>query len=173
MTKYFLKGTDKAVNLGDTIIVIKEGTQTPFGKGETHVTVSVTEQNVEKLIKEGILETKVDTETGLKQMDNLLDTFVKATGMPWKLAADLWFKLAHVSTAAFIEILIECMSRLENEGHDMSEEKGFYLNPANNFAVEPVTGAGLCVVRFATEEGAKKALDFLLPFIQHLIDERE
>lgn len=175
MTKYFLKGTDKAVNIGDNILVIKEGARTPFGKGEYRVKVQVSEENLDRLVKEGILETKdvIDTEAGLKQVDQCLDTLVKMTGMPHFVAADLMVKLGHVSLAAFIEVLLECMAEHENEGHDMGEIKGFFLNPVNNFAVEPVTGAGLCVVRFATEEGAKKAFDFLLPFIQVLMDERE
>ena len=54
MVKYFSTQTKKEVHFGD-IITFVNSCETPFGKGQMSVDVTVTKSNIDALLKEGIL----------------------------------------------------------------------------------------------------------------------
>lgn len=57
MKKYFIKGSNTEVKLGDKFTVVRD-CDTTLGEGKTIVSVVVTNSNIDSLIEEGILEVK-------------------------------------------------------------------------------------------------------------------
>ena len=54
MIKYFSTQSKKEVHFGDIITFVKS-CETPFGKGQMSVDITVTKSNIDVLLKEGIL----------------------------------------------------------------------------------------------------------------------
>lgn len=118
-----LKG--KEVKFGDTLTFEKEG-KTPYGMGKTILTVTLTKDNVEILIKEGFL---VETEKEFK-LGNIHEQLRKKLEMDKAQFVKFIEDLHEISPTAYKALLLEVLSDI---AFDMERED----KPTEYWYVEP------------------------------------
>lgn len=169
--KYFIKDSDKEVQMGQTIEV-EQKVVTSLGEGVCKTQVVVTPENVGLLVKQGFLVQK-EEENGMppalkehwEKLKPYIRRFARKNDMPLVPAILFFASLEQVSPLAQIHVLLETISEVKNRGKS-PEFARYYLNPVYGFKVtmiDPKNSKFLPV--FYSGNDAKEAYELIKPFL--------
>lgn len=169
--KYFIKDSDKEVQMGQTIEV-EQKVVTSLGEGVCKTQVVVTPENVRLLVKKGFLVQK-EEENGMppalkehwEKLKPYIRRFARKNDMPLVPAILFFASLEQVSPLAQIHVLLETISEVKNRGKSPNSIM-FYLNPCNGFKTTIVSlrASKYCPI-FFSESDAKEAYELIKPFL--------
>ena len=176
MVKYFLKGTDQEVKVGNKII-IKVPTKTPYGEGICEVETLVTQMSLEQLCKDGIVESKEIPEPPIKGLNSIMPNFVEYKPFIRKLARKMhtnfesaltFLDILHdISPYAHNCLLLELMAEVMNK--DKERDNWIYminLGDAEHCAF--IRTLNTCdAPAFFSMNDALKALELISPFTKY------
>ena len=183
MKKYFTKDSHKEVNFGDMRVLIKK-METPLGIvgiGECVVKMTITEVNIEELVKEGVVaaeEVKAEKKaepkkevTSVKEAIRALKPvykgFARKYSLPAKDTVTLFAFLHRTSPLKHLNLLIETIVEMKNKG--LTKGKYAYcLAPPQGYTVTEVALKSNCLPEFYKKEDAVEAYKLLLPFIKQV-----
>lgn len=174
MKKYFLKKNNKEIKVGDKVKLTKN-TTTTYGIGTTVVEVTVTEETLKQLIKDGFVEVKDDEvsfEDLYSKVKPYLRRIVRKTDLSFPSACVFMGAVYDVSPVAHLQVLIETIAEVKNRGKK-SGKLVYYLNPVVKFYPSAVVGNPNCATVFYSKEDAEETYKLLKPFIEDIIDEKE
>lgn len=176
MVKYFLKGTDKEVKVGNKII-IKVPTKTPYGEGTCEVETLVTQMSLEQLCKDGIVESRGIPEPPIEKLHSATPNFVEYKPFIRKLARKMhtnfetalaFLDLLHdTSLYAHNCLLLELMAEVMNK--DKERDNWIYminLGDAEHCAFIRTLNACDAPAFFSMDD-ALKALELISPFTEY------
>lgn len=176
MVKYFLKGTDQEVKVGNKI-VIKVPTKTPYGEGTCEVETLVTQMSLEQLCKDGIVESKEIPEPSIEKLHSAMPDFVEYKPFIRRLARKIhtnfetalaFLDLLHdTSLYAHNCLLLELMAEVMNK--DKMRNYTVYminLGDKEHQAVIKELHSYDAPVFFSMED-ARKALELISPFTEY------
>ena len=182
MKKYFTKDGHKEVNFGDMGVLIKK-TETPLGVGECVIKITITEENIEELVKEGVIVAEEVKEkkkaepkkevTSIKEAVKALKPVYKEFARKYSLSVEdtviLFAFLHRTSPLNHLNLLIETIVRMKNKR--LTKGKYTYcLAPHQGYTVTEVKLKSNCLPEFYKNEDAVETYRLLLPFIKQVRD---
>jgi len=175
MVKYFLKGTDQEVKVGNKI-KISVPTRTPYGEGICEVETLVTQVSLTQLCKDGIIEEREIPEPSIKRPNPAMPNFVEYKPFIRKLARKM--HTSFDNALAFLDILHDVSPYAHNcllediMAEEMNKEKEF---DCNAFIINHGTGAYILRIpvdtpidmpKFTSNKDARKAFELIKPFME-------
>lgn len=166
--KYFIKDSDKEVQMGQTIEV-EQKVVTSLGEGVCKTQVVVTPENVGLLVKKGFLAQK-EEENGMppalkehwEKLKPYIRRFARKNDMPLVPAILFFASLEQVSPLAQIHVLLETISEVKNRGKE--GEQRYFCDPTRSYKVTE----HLChpmLPGFIDIADAKEAYELIKPFL--------
>lgn len=176
MVKYFLKGTDQEVKVGNKI-VIKVPTKTPYGEGTCEVETLVTQMSLEQLCKDGIVESKGIPEPPIKGLNSTMPDFVEYKPFIRRLARKIhtnfetaldFLDLLHdTSLYAHNCLLLDLMAEVMNKDK-IRNYTVYMINLGNKEHQAVIKELHSCDAPiFFSMEDACKALELISPFTEY------
>ena len=166
--KYFIKDSDKEVQMGQTIEVEQKVT-TSLGEGICKTQVVVTPENVGLLVKKGFLVQKEEekgmspaTKEHWEKLKPYIRRFARKNDMPLVPAILFFASLEQVSPLAQIHVLLETISEVKNRGKE--GEQRYFCDPIRSYKVTEY----LChpmLPGFVDMADAKEAYELIKPFL--------
>ena len=170
MVKYFLKGTDQEVKVGNKIS-IKVPTKTPYGEGICEVEVLVTQASIEQLCKDGIVERKEISKTPNPTMPYAVEykPFIKrlARKMNTNFYSAIIFLdvLKDISPYVHNSLLVELMAEEMNKDKTLGDDV-FIINFSHGGYIQRINQSiKTDCPRFMNVHDAKRAFNLILPFL--------
>ena len=169
--KYFIKDSDKEVQMGQTIEVEQKVT-TSLGEGVCKTQVVVTPENVGLLVKQGFLVQK-EEEKGMspaikehwEKLKPYIRRFARKNDMPLVPAILFFASLEEVSPLVQIYVLLETISEVKNRGKSPAPIV-YYLSPTCGFEIAVVNlKASKFIPVFYSRDDAKEAYELIKPFL--------
>jgi hypothetical protein len=169
--KYFIKDSDKEVQMGQTIEV-EQKVVTSLGEGICKTQVVVTPENVGLLVKQGFLVQKEEekgmspvTKEHWEKLKPYIRRFARKNDMPLIPAILFFASLEQVSPLAQIHVLLETISEVKNRGKSPAPV-AYYLSPVCEFGIAIVNPkASKFVPVFYSRDDAKEAYKLIEPFL--------
>lgn len=169
--KYFIKDSDKEVQMGQTIEVEQKVT-TSLGEGVCKTRVVITPESVGLLVKQGFLvqkEEENEMSPALKEhwekLKPYIRRFARKNDMPLVPAILFFASLEQVSPLAQIHVLLETISEVKNRGKSPAPIV-HYLSPVCGFGVTMVDlKASKFAPVFYSKDDAKEAYELIKPFL--------
>lgn len=169
--KYFIKDSDKEVQMGQTIEV-EQKVITSLGEGVCKTQVVITPESVELLVKQGFLVQK-EEEEGMPpatkehwwKLKPYIRRFARKNDMPLVSAILFFASLEQVSPLAQIHVLLETISEVKNRGKSAAPTV-FYLSPSNGFkpVIMNLRASRYCPTFFSKSD-AEEAYELIKPFL--------
>jgi len=166
--KYFIKDSDKEVQMGQTIEV-EQKVVTSLGEGICKTQVVVTPENVGLLVKQGFLVQKEEekgmspaTKEHWEKLKPYIRRFARKNDMPLVPAILFFASLEQVSPLAQIHVLLETISEVKNRGKE--GEQKYFCDPVRSYRVTE----HLChpmLPGFIDMADAKEAYELIKPFL--------
>ena len=169
--KYFIKDSDKEVQIGQTIEVEQKVT-TSLGEGVCKTQVVVTPENIGLLVRQGFLVQK-EEEKGMspatreywEKLKPYIRRFARKNDMPLVPAMLFFAELEQMSPLAQIHVLLETISEVKNRGKS-SAPMVYCLSPVCGFGIAMVNlKASKFVPVFYSKDDAKEAYELIKPFL--------
>lgn len=169
--KYFIKDSDKEVQMGQTIEV-EQKVMTSLGKGVCKTQVVVTPESVGLLVKQGFLVQK-EEEKGMPpatkehwwKLKPYIRRFARKNDMPLVSAILFFASLEQVSPLAQIHVLLETISEVKNRGKSAAPTV-YSLSPTCGFGIATVSlKASKFTPVFYSRDDAKEAYELIKPFL--------
>lgn len=169
--KYFIKDSDKEVQMGQTIEVEQKVT-TSLGEGICKTQVVVTPENVGLLVKKGFLVQK-EEEKGMspalkehwEKLKPYIRRFARKNDMPLVPAILFFASLESVSPLAQIHVLLEIISEVKNRRKSPAS-RVFCLSPICGFKIAMVSlEASKFTPVFYSRGDAEEAYELIKPFL--------
>lgn len=169
--KYFIKDSDKEVQMGQTIEV-EQKVMTSLGEGVCKTQVVVTPENVGLLVKKGFLVQK-EEENGMSpaikehwgKLKPYVRRFARKNDMPLVPAILFFASLQEVSPLAQIHVLLETISEVKNRGKSPAS-RVFCLSPICGFKIAMVSlEASKFTPVFYSRDDAEEAHELIKPFL--------
>ena len=166
--KYFIKDSDKEVQMGQTIEVEQKVT-TSLGEGVCKTQVVITPENIGLLVKQGFLVQK-EEEKGMspnlkehwEKLKPYVRRFARKNNIPLVPAIMFFASLEQVSPLAQIHVLLETISEVKNRGKE--GEQRYFCDPIRSYKVTEY----LChpmLPGFIDMADAKEAYELIKPFL--------
>lgn len=169
--KYFIKDSDKEVQMGQTIEVEQKVT-TSLGVGVCKIQVVVTPENVGLLVKQGFLVQK-EEENGMspalkehwEKLKPYIRRFARKKDMSLVSAIMFFASLEEMSPLAQIYVLLETISEVKNRDKSAAPTV-YYLSPTCGFKVAMVNlRASKFAPVFYSRDDAEEAYELIKPFL--------
>lgn len=169
--KYFIKDSDKEVQMGQTIEV-EQNVVTSLGEGVCKTQVVLTPENVELLVKQGFLvqkeeekEESLATKEHWEKLKPYIRRFARKNDMPLVPAIMFLASLEEVSPLAQIHMLLETISEVKNRGKSPAST-AYYLSPVCGFQMTTVDPKNSKFTpAFYSRDDAKEAYELIKPFL--------
>ena len=169
--KYFIKDSDKEVQMGQTIEVEQKVT-TSLGEGVCKIQVVVTPENVGLLVKQGFLVQKEEekgmspaTKEHWEKLKPYIRRFARKNDMSLVPAILFFASLEQASPLAQIHVLLETISEVKNRDKSPTSTV-YYLSPMCGFeiAIANLKASKFTPV-FYSKGDAKEAYELIKPFL--------
>lgn len=169
--KYFIKDSDKEVQMGQTIEVEQKVT-TSLGEGVCKTQVVLTPENVKMLVKQGFLVQK-EEEKGMspankehwEKLKPYIRRFARKNDISLIPAIMFFASLEQVSPLAQIHVLLETISEVKNRGKSPASTV-YCLSPICGFKVAMVNlEASKFTPVFYSRADAWEAHELIKPFL--------
>lgn len=173
--KYIFKKNNKEIKIGDTI-TLSEAIETQYGKGEAVTTVTLNEENIKRMVADGIVE-KVEDKKGINadEVTEKLFPLVLSMCKEYKIIPshllETFFITSKISIFPAFMLILKELVKTCNAGKKRKGPK-WWLNPLYGFKVTPVVNEAH-VYSFYREDDAREAYNTLKPFIDAAIKEQE
>jgi hypothetical protein len=169
--KYFIKDSDKEVQMGQTIEVEQKVT-TSLGEGICKTQVVVTPENVGLLVKQGFLVQKEEekgmspaSEEHWEKLKPYIRRFARKNDMPLVPAILFFASLEQMSPLAHIHVLLETISEVKNRGKSPAFAV-YYLSPIFEFEVAMASSkVSKFTPVFYSKDDAMEAYELIKPFL--------
>lgn len=173
MVKYYLKGTDFEVKVGNAlkISVKAEGNEAKL------VEAIVDEANLSNLLAKGVLEERQvdpdpkEVEEYFKALKPYIRRFARRNKITLPEALGFLTTVMNVSMNAYLTLLLEQIAEVKNRGKKRGS-RVYWLKPSSGF--RPVkTTYNSFIIPFYNEEDAMEAWDLIKPLLPAFLTEYE
>lgn len=175
MVKYFLKNTEQEVKIGNTVILTVPG-RTPYGEGKCEVQVLVTQETLQQLVKDGLVEArdlKVSMKTASKE---IYRPFIRRLARRLKIsfdeALDVLDCLLDSSPYAHNCLLVDLMAEVFNKDKKFGSSV-YIIDMATNRPLTRTVSGPFAEPVFADFEDAKRVCALLTPFVAMAVHGRK
>lgn len=180
MKKYFLTENNKELKVGNKI-KLTASVNTSYGKGKGVIEVKVTEDTLEKLVKDGLVRVEesneadeadeaVNTECLIERLKPYIMEIAKKMHADFPTACGMLGVTYDISPKIQLQLLLETIAEVKNRGKKPGKDN-WWLNPLTGYKPIKVIGSPTSATVFYEVWDALEAYKTLLPFIKDTHDE--
>lgn len=177
MKKYFLTENNKELKVGDKIKLIKKRVTTLYGEGMQVIEIKVTEDTLEKLVKNGLVRVETDeadeavnTECLIERLKPYIMEIAKKMHADFPTACGMLGVMYNISPKIHFRLLLEAIAEVKNRGKKPGKDN-WWLNPLTGYKPIKVIGSPTSATVFYEVWDALEAYKTILPFIKDTHDE--
>lgn len=173
MKKYFLTKNNQELKVGDKITLTKPVT-TSYGEGMVMTEIRVTEDILEKLVKDGFVRVEEPNEFEgmaegmVERLKPYIRRIARKNHIDFPTACTLLGAMLAVSPKAHLQLLVETIAEVKNRGKEPGENT-WYLNPLTSYKPVQIEGNPTTATVFYDALDALEAHGVLLPFIKDIM----
>lgn len=170
MKKYFLTKDNQEIGVGDKITLTKP-VNTSYGVGKLVTEVRVTEDTLEKLVKDGFVkvEESDEAEGMFERLKPYIMEIAKKSHIAFPTACGMLDVVLETSPKAHLQLLIETIAEVKNRDKEPGKDT-WYLNPLTNYKPIQIVGNPTTATVFYEAGDAVEAHRTLLPFTKDILD---
>lgn len=170
MKKYFLTKNNQELKVGDKIKLTKL-VDTSYGEGMTVIEIKVTENTLEKLVKDGFVrvEEPDESEGMVEKLKPYIRKIARKNHINFPAACAMLSSVLEVSPKAHLQLLVEAIAEVKNRDKEPGKYT-WYLNPLISYKPISIVGNPTTAIVFYEEGDALEAHRTLLPFIKDILD---
>lgn len=180
MKKYFLTENNKELKVGNKI-KLTASVNTSYGKGKGVIEVKVTEDTLEKLVKDGLVRVEEsneadeadeadNTECLIERLKPYITEIAKKMHADFPTACGMLGVVYDISPKIPLQLLLETIAEVKNRGKKPGKDN-WWLNPLTGYKPIKVIGSPTSATVFYEVWDALEAYKTLLPFIKDTLDE--
>lgn len=177
MKKYFLTKNNQELKVGDKIKLIKKRVTTLYGEGMQVIEIKVTEDTLEKLVKNGLVRVETDeadeavnTECLIERLKPYIMEIAKKMHADFPTACGMLGVVYNISPKIHFQLLLEAIAEVKNRGKKPGKDN-WWLNPLTSYKPIKVIGSPTSATVFYEVWDALEAYKTILPFIKDTLDE--
>ena len=173
MKKYFLTKDNQEIGVGDKITLTKP-INTSYGGGIAVIKIKVTEDILEKLVKDGFVRVEESDESDesegmIKRLKPYIMEIARKNHIDFPTACGMLEVVLETSPKAHLQLLTETIAEVKNRGKEPGEYT-WYLNPLTSYNPTQIIGNPPTATVFYGVGDAFEAHRTLLPFIKDILD---
>lgn len=170
MKKYFLTKNNQELKVGDKITLTKP-VDTSYGEGMVVTEIKVTEDILEKLVKDGFVrvEEPDESEGMVERLKPYIRKIARRNHIDFPTACVMLGAVLKVSPKAHLQLLVDTIAEVKNRGKESGKDT-WYLHPLASYKPVRIAGNPTTATVFYEAGDALEAHRTLLPFIKDILN---